>query len=103
MAKDPKDRKQTIEVVKRNGQAEVETAQTYRDLAECERDGKRKSVLHGGRDLWAWARVWGVRLKRKIRTAWENNLRSRLLCNIGAFSTFRNSDCQLFLTCICVL
>src|SRR6185369_10910375 len=45
MAKDPKDRKQTIEVVKRNWQAEVETAQTYRDLAELERDEKRKGVL----------------------------------------------------------
>src|SRR5437667_3868810 len=39
------DRQETIEVVKRNWQAEVETAQTYRDLAERERDEKRKSVL----------------------------------------------------------
>src|SRR5256886_15642732 len=39
------DRQQTIEVVKRNWQAEVETAQTYRDLAERERDEKRKGVL----------------------------------------------------------
>src|SRR2546425_9898774 len=38
-------RQQTIEVVKRNWQAEVETAQTYRDLAERERDEKRKGVL----------------------------------------------------------
>ena len=36
---------QTIEVVKRNGRAEVETAQTYRDLAERERDERRKGVL----------------------------------------------------------
>src|SRR6188472_451017 len=36
---------QTIEVVKRNWQAEVETAQTYRDLAGRERDEKRKGVL----------------------------------------------------------
>src|SRR6201982_2894803 len=36
---------QTIEVVKRNWRAEVETAQTYRDLAERERDEKRKGVL----------------------------------------------------------
>src|SRR6267378_2848974 len=36
---------QTIEVVKRNWQAEVETAQTYRDLAEREHDEKRKGVL----------------------------------------------------------
>src|ERR1043165_7464387 len=39
-----KDR-QTIEVAKRNWQAEVETAQTYRDLAERERDEKRKGIL----------------------------------------------------------
>src|SRR6187397_158696 len=36
---------QTIEVVKRNWRAEVETAQTYRDLAGRERDEKRKGVL----------------------------------------------------------
>src|SRR6266487_4315353 len=35
----------TIDVVKRNWQAEVETAQTYRDLAERERDERRKAVL----------------------------------------------------------
>src|SRR4029434_2457064 len=40
-----KDRQQTVEVVKRNWQAEVETAQTYRDLAERERDEKRRGVL----------------------------------------------------------
>src|SRR6266513_4018617 len=37
--------KQTIDGVKRNWKAEVETAQTYRDLAERERDEKRKGVL----------------------------------------------------------
>ena len=36
---------QTIEVARRNWQAEVETAQTYRDLAERERDEKRKGIL----------------------------------------------------------
>src|SRR6266850_4734755 len=36
---------QTIEVVKRNWRAEMETAQTYRDLAGRERDEKRKGVL----------------------------------------------------------
>src|SRR5213080_4392422 len=45
MAADQKDRQQTIEVARRNWQAEVETAQTYRDLAARERDEKRKSVL----------------------------------------------------------
>src|SRR5256712_12127096 len=40
-----KDRQQTIGVVRRNWQAEVETAQTYRDLAERERDEKRKGIL----------------------------------------------------------
>jgi vacuolar iron transporter family protein len=44
-SRDAKDRQQTIEVVKRNWQAEVETAQTYRDLAQRERDEKRKGVL----------------------------------------------------------
>src|SRR5437016_1317851 len=38
-------RRETIDVVTRNWQAEVETAQTYRDLAERERDEKRKGVL----------------------------------------------------------
>ncbi|MFZ0917720.1 MAG: hypothetical protein WAN04_12555, partial [Candidatus Udaeobacter sp.] len=39
------DRRETIAVVTRNWQAEVETAQTYRDLAERERDERRKGVL----------------------------------------------------------
>src|SRR5213596_1901114 len=43
--RDPKDRHQTIEAAKRNWQAEVETAQTYRDLAEREGDQKRKGIL----------------------------------------------------------
>src|SRR5207237_2126424 len=38
-------RRETIDVVTRNWQAEVETAQTYRDLAGREQDEKRKSVL----------------------------------------------------------
>lgn len=44
-ARDAKDRPQTIEVVKRNWQAEVETAQTYRDLAGREQDEKRRGIL----------------------------------------------------------
>jgi VIT1/CCC1 family predicted Fe2+/Mn2+ transporter/rubrerythrin len=44
-SRDPKDRQETIGVVRRNWQAEVETAQTYRDLAERERDEKRKGIL----------------------------------------------------------
>jgi VIT1/CCC1 family predicted Fe2+/Mn2+ transporter len=44
-AGDASDRQQTIGVVKRNWRAEVETAQTYRDLAEREHDEKRKGVL----------------------------------------------------------
>src|SRR5213082_1928979 len=40
-----KDRQQTIEVVQRNWRAEIETAQVYRDLAERERDEKRKAIL----------------------------------------------------------
>src|SRR5204862_3269586 len=42
---DQRARPETIEVVKRNWQAEVETAQTYRDLAEREQDEKRKGIL----------------------------------------------------------
>src|SRR5216117_2922333 len=42
---DRQDRQQTIEVVERNWRAEVETAEVYRDLAERERDEKRKGVL----------------------------------------------------------
>src|SRR6266513_2147661 len=45
MAQDSQDRHETIEVVKRNWRAEVETAQTYRDLAEREQDEKRKGIL----------------------------------------------------------
>src|SRR2546426_1295038 len=44
-SREPKDRRETIDVVTRNWQAEVETAQTYRNLAERERDEKRKGVL----------------------------------------------------------
>ncbi len=40
-----RDRQQTIEVVKRNWRAEVETAQVYRDLAGRERDEKRRGIL----------------------------------------------------------
>ena len=36
---------ETIEVVKRNWRAEIETAQTYRDLAGREPDEKRKGIL----------------------------------------------------------
>src|SRR5213078_2176608 len=42
---DQKARPETIEIVQRNWQAELETAQTYRDLAERERDEKRKGIL----------------------------------------------------------
>ena len=36
MAAEQKDHQQTIDAARRNWQAEVETAQTYRDLAERE-------------------------------------------------------------------
>src|SRR5215469_9932548 len=45
MAAEQKDHRQTIDVARRNWQAEVETAQTYRDLAGRERDEKRKAIL----------------------------------------------------------
>jgi VIT1/CCC1 family predicted Fe2+/Mn2+ transporter/rubrerythrin len=38
-------RKETIEVVQKNWRAEVETARVYRDLAERERDEKRRGIL----------------------------------------------------------
>src|SRR5438105_5285979 len=40
------DRHQTVEVVKRNWRAEVETAQVYRELAAREADEKRKAILN---------------------------------------------------------
>src|SRR5437016_13069659 len=45
MASDSKDRRETMCGVTRIWQAEVETAQTNRDLAERERDERRKGVL----------------------------------------------------------
>ena len=41
----PSRAEETVEVVKRNWRAEVETAQVYRDLAEREADEKRKGIL----------------------------------------------------------
>jgi VIT1/CCC1 family predicted Fe2+/Mn2+ transporter/rubrerythrin len=38
-------KQETVEVVRRNWRAEVETAHVYRDLAERERDEKRKGIL----------------------------------------------------------
>jgi len=40
-----KDRQQTVDVVKRNWRAEVDTAQVYRDLAAHEKDEKRRGIL----------------------------------------------------------
>ncbi|MEY2440458.1 MAG: vacuolar iron transporter family protein [Verrucomicrobiota bacterium] len=40
-----KSRGETIEVIQRNWRAEVETARVYRDLAEREKDEKRKGIL----------------------------------------------------------
>ncbi len=40
-----KDRQQTVDVVKRNWRAEVETAQVYRDLVAHEKDEKRRGIL----------------------------------------------------------
>src|SRR5262252_1513309 len=45
MAAEQKDHQQTIDIARRNWQAEVETAHTYRDLAARERDQKRKGIL----------------------------------------------------------
>ncbi len=45
MPNDPPDRKETVEVVRRNWRAEVETAEAYRELAAREKDEKRKGIL----------------------------------------------------------
>src|SRR3954452_22422063 len=45
MAAEHKDHQQTIDAARRNWQAEVDTAQTYRDLAGREHDEKRKGIL----------------------------------------------------------
>src|ERR1700680_141691 len=43
--REPSRAEETVEVVKRNWRAEVETAQVYRDLSEREVDEKRKGIL----------------------------------------------------------
>src|SRR5947208_16459418 len=45
MAPGQKNPQQTIEIANRNWEAEVDTAQTYRDLGERESDEKRKIIL----------------------------------------------------------
>ncbi|MBA3652291.1 MAG: ferritin, partial [Chthoniobacterales bacterium] len=45
MSVQPEPARETIEVVRRNWRAEVETAEVYRELAEDERDEKRKAIL----------------------------------------------------------
>src|SRR3954471_9179059 len=40
-----KDRSDTLEVIKRNWRAEVDSARVYRDLAEREKDEKRQGIL----------------------------------------------------------
>src|SRR5882724_1405894 len=45
MANNQPDRQETVEVVKRNWRAEVETAQAYRELAGREPDERRKGIL----------------------------------------------------------
>src|SRR6266480_4555180 len=87
MASDSKDRQETIEVVTRNWQAEVETAQTYRDLAEREHDEKRKAILlrmaeaeerHAQRwekklrDLGAEPPVYKDTIARRLNRWWNN-------------------------------
>src|SRR6266853_59773 len=85
-SRDPKDRQETIGVVRRNWKAEVETAQTYRDLAERERDEKRKGILlrmaeaeerHAQRwkaklkDLGAEAPVYRDTIGRRLNRWWN--------------------------------
>src|SRR3954464_4669216 len=86
MAAEQKDHQQTIDAAKRNWQAEVETAQTYRDLAERERDAKRKGILlrmaeaeerHARRweaklkELGADAPVYTDTIRRRLNRWWN--------------------------------
>src|SRR5215472_8102574 len=64
MAPEQKNPQRTIAVARRNWQAEVETAQTYRDLAKRERDEKRKGVLLRMAEAEErHAQRWGEKLK----------------------------------------
>src|SRR6266480_3436588 len=84
---DQKARPETLEVVKRKWQPKAETAQTYRDLAERERDEKRKGVLlrmaeaeerHAQRwekklrDLGAEPPVYKDTIARRLNRWWNN-------------------------------
>src|ERR1700741_2574900 len=86
MAAEKKDQQQTIDDARRNWQAEVETAQTYRDLAEREHDEKRKGILlrmaeaeerHAQRweaklkDLGAEAPVYRDTIGRRLNRWWN--------------------------------
>src|SRR3954469_11653732 len=86
MAAERKDHQHTIAAARRNWQAEVETAQTYRDLAERERDEKRKGILlrmaeaeerHARRweatlkDLGAEAPVYSDTIARRLNRWWN--------------------------------
>ncbi len=44
-AQNPATKNETVEVVRRNWRAEMETARTYRDLASRESDAKRRGIL----------------------------------------------------------
>src|SRR5690349_3917499 len=81
MALEQKNRQQTIEVARRNWQAEVETARTYRDLAERERDEKRRSILLRMAEAEErHAQRWEAKLKELGAEApvYEDTIRSRL-------------------------
>src|SRR4029453_11362848 len=65
MAAEQKDHQQTIDIARRNWQAEVETAQTYRDLAQRERDEKRQGILLGSAEAEErHAQRWEAKLKQ---------------------------------------
>src|SRR5262249_10916379 len=86
MAAEQKDHQKTINVARRNWQAEIETAQTYRDLAEREHDEKRKGILlrmaeaeerHAQRweaklkELGAEAPVYNETIGRRLNRWWN--------------------------------
>ena len=95
----PRDQAETIEVVRRNWRAEVETAQGYRDLAERETDEKRKGILirmaeaeerHAQR--WAQKLVdLGAPLPKMPDTFWTR-LRRRFTRSLGAEIVIRRME-----------
>ena len=102
MAAQQKNHRQTVDAARRNWQAEVETAQTYRDLAERERDEKRKGILirmaeaeerHAQRweatlrDLGAETPVYANTIGRRLNWASSESGRARYRASKASMAT----------------